>query len=243
MADRHRVECISLPIPAAIGAQTANPFAPSPSDPLVPTHDFWLVLHVGPTFEMPIVPETYLVPSPSSSTGITYTIPSPNVPNASLELCLPVPGSSADIEDLDSFEVLLRQYKSLAADSTALANVTVPSFQDRKTDTTGSTAPTPLPEDMRGKLVLINEETGEVVGELDQKVDVENENKLAGDAKNRPVVLDFGNVVEGYAPKVTVQRIQQEDMDDWMLKGAHTIRYVSYYSLLDKVLVEGGLIV
>lgn len=43
----NRLECISLPIPADIGHQTANPFAPSPSDPAVPTHDFWLVLRVG----------------------------------------------------------------------------------------------------------------------------------------------------------------------------------------------------
>lgn len=213
------MECISLPIPAAIGKQTANPFAPSPADPLVPTHDFWLVIHVGPTFEMPLVPETYLVPSPSNSNAITYTIPSPDVPQASVELCLPSPTTSADMEDLDSFEVLLRQYKSLGAETTALSNVTVPPVGAAK-----PSSPAPLPEEMRGKVVLINEDTGEVVGELDQTIDVEDEKKLAGDAKNRPVVLDFGNVVEGYAPKVTVQRIREEDMDDWMLKGAHTIR-------------------
>ena len=70
----------------------------------------------------------------------------------------------------------------------------------------------------------MNEDTGEIVGELDQEVDVEADKRLAGDDKNRPVVLDFGNVVEGYAPTVKVQRIQQEDMDDWLLKGAHHIR-------------------
>ena len=212
------MECISLPIPAEIGQQTANPFAPSPSDPVVPTHDFWLVLHVGSSFEMPLVPETYLTPS-SSSEGITYEIPSPHVPDASLHVVLPSPGSSADMEDLDSFEVLLKQYGSLAKDSSALKNVVVPPLGSAKP---GQQAL--APENMRGKVVIMNEDTGEIVGELDQEVDVEADKRLAGDDKNRPVVLDFGNVVEGYAPTVKVQRIQQEDMDDWLLKGAHHIR-------------------
>jgi hypothetical protein len=169
---------------------------------------------------MPLIPETYLVPSLSTDSGIVYAIPSPHVPGASLELGLPKPASSADMEDVDSFEVLLRQYKSLGAEATALANVTVPPLGGEK-----AASPAPAPENMRGKVVLVNEDTGEVVGELDQDINVEDEKKLAGDAKNRPVVLDFGNVVEGYAPKVQVQRIREEDMDDWMLRGAHTIRY------------------
>ena len=220
-----RVECISLPIPAEIGQQTANPFAPSPSDPAVPTHDFWLVLHVGSTFEIPLVPETYLVPS-TTSEGITYQIPSPHVPNASLQVILPSPGSSADLEDLDSFEVLLKQYGSLAKDSSALKNVVVPPLGSVQSAPPGQGQQALAPENMRGKVVIMNEETGEIVGELDQDIDVEADKRLAGDDKNRPVVLDFGNVVEGYAPKVTVQRIQQEDMDDWLLKGAHHIRWV-----------------
>lgn len=218
-----------MPIPPEIGHQTANPFAPSPSDPAVPTHDFWLVLHVGSTFEMPLIPETYLVPT-ASSEGISYTIPSPHVPNASVQIILPSPASSADMEDLDSFEVLLKQYQSLAKDSTALSGVVVPPLGGTTVsgagigDTKSAQGSTNAPEDMRGKVVLINEETGEVVGELDQTLDVEEDKKLGSGDQARPVVLDFGNVVEGYAPKVTVQTIKEEDMDDWLLRGAHNIR-------------------
>jgi spartin len=70
----------------------------SPSDPAVPTHDFWLVLHVGSTFEMPLIPETYLIPS-AASDSISYTIPSPHVPNAFLLIELPKPATAADMEE------------------------------------------------------------------------------------------------------------------------------------------------
>lgn len=223
-----RLECVSLPIPAEIGHQTANPFSPSPNDPKVPTHDFWLVLRVGPTFEMPLMPEQYLTPAPSASAsagevagkgaGVGYIIPSPHVPNASLRLTLPLPSSAADMEDLDSFEVLLRQYGSIRADETALADVSAVPM--------GAREDAPLPEEMRGRLVLVNQDNGEVVGQLDENIDVEADKQVANDKTNKPVVLDFGNEIAGYAPKVKVQTVPEDELDDWMLKSAHTLRSV-----------------
>lgn len=208
------LECVSLPIPAEIGHQTANPFAPSPSDPATPTHDFWLVLRVGPTFEMPIIPLQELKPQPGKD-GITYSVASPNNPRASLSVVLPLPSSGTDMEDLESFEVLLRQYRSLGAEVTALANVSAPP--------TGA-APPPMAEELRGRLMLINEDNGEVVGELDQAFDVEEDKRLAAEDRNKPVMLSFGDVVDGYAPSAKVQTVPQDELDDWMLKGAHNIR-------------------
>lgn len=213
-----RLECVSLPIPAEIGHQTANPFSPSPNDPKVPTHDFWLVLRVGPTFEMPLMPEQFLNPVEDVSTGVSYTIPSPHIPNASLRLTLPLPSSAADMEDLDSFEVLLRQYGSIRAEETALANVSAVPM--------GAKDSAPLPEEMRGRLVLVNQDNGEVVGQLDEGLDVEADKQIANDNKNKPVVLDFGNEIAGYAPKVKVQTVPEDELDDWMLKSAHTLRSV-----------------
>jgi spartin len=212
----YRLECVSLPIPAEIGFQTANPFSPSPNDPKVPTHDFWLVLRVG-TFEMPLMPEQYLYPSEDVSRAITYSLASPTVQNASLQLTLPLPASAADMEDLDSFEVLLRQYGALKPDDTALTNVTAKPL---------GTSNAPLPEDMRGKVVLINQDNGEVVGELSESIDVETDGKVLNDNKNKPVILDFGNEIAGYAPKVKIQTVPEDELDDWMLKSAHTLSYV-----------------
>ncbi|WVF71404.1 hypothetical protein IAT40_006208 [Kwoniella sp. CBS 6097] len=249
-----RLECVSLPIPAEIGRQTANPFSPSASDPAIPTHDFWLVIKVGPTFEMPLIPTQLLRPSSDTSIsstaspgagagkdkeGVAYTAESPHIPGASVLLNLPVPRSQADLEDLDSFEILLRQYGSLGAESTALANFNPASFQTASASPstsstarvpavsgsgTGTASPPLAPEELRGQIVLINEDNGEVVGQFDQRIDMEEDAKLAGEDKNKPVVLDFGHLREGQdALKVKVKAVPEEDLDDWLLRGAHNI--------------------
>jgi hypothetical protein len=201
-----------MPIPPEIGKQTANPFAPSPSDPAVPTHDFWLVLNVG-TFEMPLIPSQLCQPSLNTLEGVSYTFPSSTVPEAQVAITLPLPGSTAELEDLDSLEVLLKQYGCLRGEETALKGVNAPQ----------------LNADMKGKLVLVNEETGELVGELDQTLDVVEDNKVGQGSSNKPVMLDFGDVVEGYAPKVVVQTVPENEMDDWLLKSAHYLRYVQLF--------------
>ncbi|ORY32806.1 senescence-associated protein-domain-containing protein [Naematelia encephala] len=227
-----RLECVPVPIPAEIGHQTANPFSPSPSDPAVPVNDFWLILRVGPTFEMPVVPLQEFTPSPDPD-GIAYTVASHSVPNASLILILPKPSSAADMDDLESFEVLLRQYKSLGAEATALTGVTAPLL--------GTSSPQPLPEDMRGRLMLVNKDNGEVVGELDHTFDLEEHKSLAQDPKSRPVLLDFGDVVDGYSPTIKVRTIPEDELDDWMLRGAHEIsRGILSFSSWSQRMISSG---
>ena len=161
--------------------------------------------------------------------GVQYTIPSLKNKSMSLNLMLPKPSSSADLEDLESFEVLLRQYKCLAAEATALEGVeAIPLGSSKGSD--GTASPVPLPQDVRGKLVLVNEDNGEIIGEMDQEMNVEEGQKIAGTDKNRPVVLDFGGEIEGYNHMVTVKTVDEADMDDWMLRGAHNIRYAHLVS-------------
>ncbi|KAJ9091198.1 hypothetical protein QFC19_009194 [Naganishia cerealis] len=84
-----------------------------------------------------------------------------------------------------------------------------------------------------GRFVLVDEDTGQVIGELDNRIDVEVGSGVdagrpgvtaAGDGKSgAPVVVDFGVLDEGWAQKVTVRSVDERDMDDWMLKGAHYI--------------------
>lgn len=83
--------------------------------------------------------------------------------------------------------------------------------------------------------MLVDEGTGQVIGELDNRIDVEvgqgvnaaSSATATGDGKmSDPVVVDFGVLDEGWAEKVTVQKIDEQDMNDWMLKGAHYIRWV-----------------
>ncbi|KAK8864467.1 hypothetical protein IAR55_001716 [Kwoniella newhampshirensis] len=220
-----RLECVSLPIPAKIGRQTANPFAPSPSDPPVPTHDFWLVIHIGATFEMPLVPDEMLTPQVDKDGGICYRVASPSVPDASLLITLPRPSSLADMEDLESFEVLLRQYRCLGAEVTALSNIVLPKpGQGQASSSTSSTPSNLAPEEMRGKLVIVNEDNGEIIGEMDQQLDLEEDRRLAHTDKNKPVMLDFGHVLEGSeALSVKVKTVPQAELDDPLLRGAHNI--------------------
>ncbi|WRT66443.1 uncharacterized protein IL334_003400 [Kwoniella shivajii] len=232
-----RLECVSLPIPAEIGHQTANPFAPSPADPPVPTHDFWLVIKVGPTFEMPIVPNQEMKPTQDKD-GLTYSVPSPHIPNAFVYLTLPLPASQADMEDLESFEVLLRQYRALGAESTALAKITAP-IQTSAFNTSTALAP----EELRGRIVLINEDNGEMVGQLDQTFDVEEDRKLAGEDKNKPVMLDFGHLREGQEVlRVKVKSVPEEYLDDWLLLGAHRVSkgILSFGSWSSKQMLSGA---
>ena len=119
------------------------------------------------------------------------------------------------MEDLESFEVLLRQYKCLGAEATALSGIDTPLG--------GANAP-PMADELRGRLMLINEDNGEVVGELDQSLDADDDKMLADQDRNKPVMVDFGNVVDGYAPVVKVQTVPQDELDDWMLLGAHKFR-------------------
>jgi spartin len=223
LTESHSLECISLPIPTEIGKQTANPFSPSPSDPAVPTHDFWLIIRVGPTFEMPLIPVEQQLTPLQSPEGVAYLVSSPTVKDAKVEFILPKPASSADMEDLDSFEVLLKQYKSLHPEASALTGIETPILSETvKRDDTMS--PPPVEENMRGKLVLINEETGQVIGELDQELNLDEDKDVAGDDTRKPVMLDFGDVIDGYAPTVQVRTVPADELDDWMLKGAHTLR-------------------
>ncbi|KAK4688516.1 spartin, partial [Tremellales sp. Uapishka_1] len=211
-----QLQCVSMAIPPTIGHQTANPFSPSPSDPKVPTHDFWLVIHVGPTYELALNPDQQIDISPSKD-AIRYEILS-NVPNGSLILSLPLPSSNADMEDLESLEILLHQYGSLSASKSGLVNVSAPVLG---ANPVGDEL---LGPEFRGKLVLVNQDNGQVIGELEQSLSAEEDQKLAREGRNQPVMLDFGQITEtGLARSVVVKTVPQDEMDDWLLKGANDI--------------------
>jgi hypothetical protein len=212
---RRRLDCISLPIPPAIGHQTANPFAPSPSDPPVPTHDFWLVIKfTNSGFELPLIPSQQMHISRTAG-EIGYSIPSNELEGASLLLRFPAPKDGVEIEEIQSLEGLLYQYGCLDRDVSALGGIP-------------GTEPADQPADMRGKLVLINEDSGQVLGEIDQSLDIEEDGKVGEDGREKqPVVLDFGAVVHGQmAGEVVVKTVPEDELDDWMLKGAHYLRFV-----------------
>lgn len=211
------VQCVSLPIPPEIGHQTANPFAPSPSDPPVPTQDFWLVLHVGATFELVATPGQMFKPYVQGD-KITYEMTSKDIPGASLLFSTPYPTSGSDLESLQSLESLLHQYGCLAPETTALSGISTA----RNTGQPSQTAP----DELRGKLVLVNEDNGEIIGEMDQQLELQEDSKIAQESKLNPVVLDFEQFREGQeALRVKVKTIPEKDLDDWLLRGANSLSH------------------
>jgi hypothetical protein len=163
-------------------------------------------------------------------------------------LTLPVPANKDDEDDVQTFEVLLRQYGCLPMQEVpevkGQAAVASRSSGDLRslgiTSATSSTpgAPplpprSPVPSvtetKQQGRLVLVDSTSGEVVGEIDQAVNVEEDPALSEKGKEQqPVIIDFGDIeYSGVAKTIEVKTVAEEDMDDWMLRGAHYLRWVN----------------
>jgi spartin len=257
------LECLALPTDATAnltspGGQVVrpNPF----SDPPPPHLDLYLILKAG-GFELCLVPGIKMKRSPGFSSerldrDVTFTIPSSNSKDAFVEIVLPKPLNEEDEQDLETLEILFKQYGSLDVpnefvnrdipghgliDTTATtttssttstpttATPTEPSSPAPKF-TEGKKPPPPIPPrpGMRhstsgGRFVLVDESTGQVLGELDQSLQVEEGHRVQGTANpSEPVVVDFGQLESGYATTISVKTVDESDLQsDWILKSAH----------------------
>lgn len=237
------VDCVSLPIPAEIGHQTANPFAPTGNE----THDLWLVIKVG-DFEHTLVPGNHLgvKAPPGGDGGPEYTISDPTIPNGKIVIRIEAPRSQAEFEDLNSFESLLTQYGSINPEETGLTGIIVPVLIHPPTDDSIAAVDTneknKLPPtydgqmlappivhstaDLRGRLVLVDEGTGAVLGELDSTPSDSKDQaaQLAATDPSQPVLVDFGALVGSYVGhNVTVSTVPQDELDDWIFRGADKV--------------------
>lgn len=179
----------------------------------------------------------YSIPSPQSRSGAGPTA----------QVVLPRATSQEDTEDYETFEILLKQYGCLPSSQVSraikgAAAIVTPPIRSTSAPGSGTSTPRGVQDARGGRFVLVDEGTGQVIGELDNRIDVEvgqgvnagSSASATGDHKmNDPVMVDFGVLDEGWAQKVTVQKIDEQDMNDWMLKGAHYIRYV-YRVILDE---------
>lgn len=87
------------------------------------------------------------------------------------------------------------------------------------------------PAGLRGKLLLIDEDTGEVLGEMETgALELEDDTHGApgaGGKEQGPVVLDLENLQEGKViGGIKVTEVPKDEMDDWMLKGASNLSCV-----------------
>ncbi|KAF7783260.1 hypothetical protein Agabi119p4_2636 [Agaricus bisporus var. burnettii] len=201
------LECVTLPTPNAT----------DPSD-----CEVYLVLKLNTT-EIPIDP-TRVIQCSNTPVARVYTF-NPNDPNELVLTVATVTGNSKHdslSEDLDTFESLLEQYvldfrPSLSSSS---------SF---------STLPPPSRNvndaiDLRGHLVMINEDTGEVIGQVEDRFNIREDPGMyeRGHEKD-PIVIDVPdedglresdvNAMEAFA------RIIPPDQQDWITKSATVVTH------------------
>ena len=241
------LECVTL---APNDADKSAPLAASldPSD-----RSLILVLRLG-SLELPIDParsiSLYIAPDGSR----TYTFHSDvggtpaDLEPSFIRLTIPIPSKPDPhrAETVEALDHILAQYAEIDWHTPDGTQQHAPPL-----DRAGSsTAPPEQPtmEDLRGRLVLMDEQTGEVVGELPNRVNIKEDPALAQDGKGKdgepgPVMLELppdvydaytgaGTSVVPYAEKsdleeareIFVRAIPPEDQD-WMTKSATLIRY------------------
>jgi spartin len=245
------LECLALPRNATANLTTAsgNVVKPNPfSDNPAPNQDLYLIMKSG-DFEICLVPGVKMERQPSfevsyqggqGSPYVTFTVPSTTVRNAFVEIVIPRPSTEEDQQDLETYEILLKQYGVLhippqyvnreIPGSSLIESVTSASTPASPIGGKSVNAPPPIPPrpGMRhsasgGRFVLVDESTGQIVGELDQQLSVEEGKQVMGNSSSEPVVVDFGQLDAGVIGKITVKTIDEADMNDWMLKGAHLL--------------------
>ncbi|KAI0668438.1 hypothetical protein C8Q78DRAFT_258882 [Trametes maxima] len=202
----------------------------------------YLVLHLN-ALELPLDPTHPISVQVGRDGARTYTFQSIESPvdqaSSTIYLTVPIPArpDAHRAETIEAFDHILAQYAEVSGLSL-----------DPATRSPGPNAQSPAAEqperDLRGKLVLMDEESGEVVGELPNRVRISEDPALAKAEKGKdgepaPVLLDLppdvyaaytgqGTSVVPYhepesdldeAKEIFVRAIPPEDQD-WITKSA-----------------------
>ena len=204
-----RLECVNMPNPEAAKEQ----------------RDVYLVLQVNTT-EVPIDPGR-IVTRADTPIFRTYTFAGTQLEPADIVLRVKVPSvSNPELSDkLEAFDSILEQY---VADFRRPANrgteTPIPPIQPAGLGVTSGE------KDLRGHLVLINEETGDVIGEVQENFRI-NEDPAMYEAgrQNDPVIIEIpeqttresdSNALEAFA------RLVPADQQNWITKSASIVGWV-----------------
>ena len=202
------------------------------------TRDVLLVLRIG-AFEAPLDPARALTVStlpPSGTTTATAAVGGYryvfHATRDDSEFSLEFPATPETADDVELFHSVLVGY---AADVHGGTEGSAVAGAGAKTVDGGDEGE----EDLRGRFVLVNEDSGEIVGALDRSVRVHEDPSLGeGGHEGDPVVVELPEGGEGGGGaldelrdiEVIVRAIPPEERD-WMLKGAEFVRCVfSFFS-------------
>ncbi|KAI0956711.1 hypothetical protein AcW1_005326 [Taiwanofungus camphoratus] len=162
----------------------------------------YLVLRLHP-LELPLDPTCHISLSISPDGTRTYTFHSDDSPdNGASSIRLSIHPSTADepsrAEDIGTFEHIIAQYADLSRESTGDSRLATESSRDSSAKAQrGPDAE----EDLRGRLVLMDEANGDIVAELPQKLSITEDPELAHEDRRQergqdekeasPVVLEL----------------------------------------------------
>jgi spartin len=204
------LEYITFDIPAS-SANTGS----------IATRDVLLVLRIGVgngAFEAPLDPARGLTVSTlPSSTAHRYVF---HATRDDAEFSVDVPVTPETADDVELFHSVLVGYAADVRGDVQL-QPRQPAHPPKEEEEE---------EDLRGRFVLMNEESGEIIGALDPSVRVHEDPSLGEKGREEdPVVVELPEDADALGElrdlDVLVRTIPPEDRD-WMLKGAVFARHV-----------------
>ncbi|KAK7037508.1 hypothetical protein VNI00_011000 [Paramarasmius palmivorus] len=207
------LECVTLP----------------PSAKAIYNRDVFLVLRVN-SLEVPLDPTRTIVLNDSSS-GRTYVFHGTEADPTELTLVIAYSVYANDgplPEDLETFDGVLAQYANFQV-AGRVSEPPSPAVEKNGTGLPVAPANGSSKEDMRGHLVLMNEETGEIVGEVDKRITVREDPHLSEKGHERdPVVIEIPDdaspdeetAIEAFARNVP------PDQQNWMTNSASLVSHV-----------------
>jgi spartin len=214
------LECVTIPL-----SENADPSE----------RDVWLVLRIDPSNQPPTVSPTstggglelalpatqHIIHNRSANTyTLPLTGPGAIYGDATLTVVLPTQPNPTLQEDYETLEVIFAQYA-------VLQTITPPSGPPPT-----SAAGTPLPldhdGDLKGRLILVDDENGQVIGELSENVQVHEDEAMKfpprGHEKD-PVVVELKDEKEGGRTGAFVHPVTVDE-SDFLLHSAGLVRSV-----------------
>ncbi len=213
------LECVTIPI---------SENAADPSE-----RDLWLVLRIDPSnqpanlstssldggLELALPATQHIIHNPSSNTyTLPLTGPGAIYGDATLTIVLPTPSDSTLREDYETLEVIFAQY--------AVLQTIAPPSGPPPTSAAGTPLPLQHDGDLKGRLVLVDDENGQVVGELSENFQVHEDEAMKSPPRGHekdPVVVELRDEKEGGRTGVFVHPITVDE-SDFLMRTAGLVR-------------------
>ncbi|KAF9066403.1 hypothetical protein BDP27DRAFT_1423925 [Rhodocollybia butyracea] len=193
------------------GTLTLEFISLSPEIQAILNRDVFLILRID-SDEFPIDPRRVIVLTASVGDERTYIFHGTDSDPEELELHIHNVGAQElqRREDVDTMEGIFSEYADFRDGSSIQNSIFL-------TDDT--------PQDLRGHLVLVNQDSGEIIGEVDKKISVHEDPALSKGQEDEPVVIEISEDEEewkGKAIEVFARKIPADEQD-WMTKSAKLV--------------------